>query len=117
MKTLKALAARQVEARSRARALTVRVQVVRPEREYRSRSQSQPGVVYRISRTADGWACGCDGFHYTGCCKHLGAVARRAEREGWAFGRIARPAPAGDASAALSTSLAPGIALLTGRSL
>jgi len=26
---------------------------------------------------------------YTGVCKHLGAVARRAAREGWAFGAIA----------------------------
>jgi hypothetical protein len=25
---------------------------------------------------------------HTGCCKHLGAVERRAEREGWDFGAI-----------------------------
>jgi hypothetical protein len=87
---LKTLEARQIEARGRARALGVKVNVVRARREYASRSQSQPGVAYRISRTAQGWACGCDGFNWTGCCKHIAAVERRAEREGWAFGKIAR---------------------------
>lgn len=91
---LKALEARQIEARGRARTQGVRVEVVRPGREYVTRSQSRPGLIYRISRTAEGWACGCEGFQYTGCCKHVGAVERRAEREGWAFGRIARPARA-----------------------
>jgi hypothetical protein len=89
---LKSLEARELEARGRARSLGVRVQVIRPGREYITRSQSRQNVTYRISRTADGWACGCEGFHYTGCCKHLGAVERRAAREGWPFGRIARPA-------------------------
>jgi hypothetical protein len=41
-----------------------------------------------MQRTAAGWVCGCDGYLHTGCCKHLGAVERRAEREGWDFGAI-----------------------------
>ena len=36
-----------------------------------------------------GWACSCEGYLHTGCCKHLGAVERRAEREGWRFGQVA----------------------------
>ena len=87
---LKVLEARQIEARSRARMNGVHVKVIRAGREYITRSQSQPGLVYRISRTSDGWACGCDGFTYTGMCKHIAAVERRSEREGWAFGRIVR---------------------------
>lgn len=90
---LKSIEAREIEARGRARHLGVRVQVVRQAREYSSRSQSRPGVVYRIARTSAGWSCGCDGFTYTGVCKHVAAVERRAEREGWTFGTIARPEP------------------------
>jgi hypothetical protein len=85
--------AREIEARGRARALGVRVEVVQPTRAYRTRSQSQPGTVYAIQRGTVGWFCTCPGFHYTGCCKHLGQVERRSEREGWSFGRIA-PVPA-----------------------
>lgn len=47
--SLKSLEVRQIEARGRARSLGVKVQVVRERREYVTRSQSQPGVVYRIS--------------------------------------------------------------------
>ena len=68
--------ARQVEARARART-------------YVAASQQQPGTVYAIERTPVGWACSCEGFAFTGCCKHLGAVERRSEREGWKFGAIA----------------------------
>lgn len=81
--------ARQIEARARARSLGVRVEVVAPGRQYRTRSQSQPGTVYAITRTPAGWACNCPGFTYSGVCKHLGQVERRSEREGWAFGRVA----------------------------
>lgn len=80
--------ARQIEARARARAMAVKVTVVVVAREYTSRSQST-GETYTIRRTPAGWACTCRGYYETGCCKHLGQVARRSEREGWAFGRIA----------------------------
>ena len=80
--------ARELEARARARTLGVKVQVVSEARHYTTRSQSQPGAVYTIKRTPRGWACSCDGWLYTGCCKHVGAVERRAEREGWTFGTV-----------------------------
>ncbi len=82
-------AARQLEARARARTLGVKVAVVSEARRYVTASQSQPGALYVIERTPAGWACSCEGYVQTGCCKHLGAVERRAEREGWAFGAIA----------------------------
>ena len=81
--------ARQIEARARARTLGVRVAVVVEARRYVTASQSQPGTVYAIERTPAGWACSCDGYLHTGMCKHLGAVERRSEREGWAFGTVA----------------------------
>ncbi len=81
--------ARQLEARARARTLGVRVEVVSEARHYRTRSQSNPGEVYTLKRTPAGWACSCLGYEHTGCCKHLGQVERRAEREGWVFGHIA----------------------------
>ena len=55
---------------------------------YVSHSQSEPGVVHTLQRTRDGWCCTCPCFEFTGCCKHLGAVERRAAREGWPFGTI-----------------------------
>ncbi len=85
----KPLAARQVEARSRAKANGVRVAVVSEARSYVSISQSRPGIAYRIERSRHGWACECDGFLFTGMCKHLAQVQRRSEREGWNFGRVA----------------------------
>jgi hypothetical protein len=81
--------ARQLEARARARTLGVRVAVVSEARRYVSLSQSTPGQVHQIERTPAGWACSCEGYLHTGMCKHLGAVERRSEREGWAFGTIA----------------------------
>ncbi len=78
----KAPAARQLEARTRARTLGVRVAVIVEARRYVSASQSQPGTVHAIERTPAGWACSCQGYEYTGICKHLAAVKRRAEREG-----------------------------------
>lgn len=83
------LPARHIEARARARAMAVRVEAVEPAGRYRSRSQTEPGVVHAQERTPVGWACTCRGFAFTGCCKHLGQVERRSEREGWAFGRVA----------------------------
>ncbi len=80
--------ARELEARARAKRLGVRVAVVSEARQYVSASQSTPGTVHTMQRTAAGWVCGCDGYLHTGCCKHLGAVERRAEREGWDFGAI-----------------------------
>ncbi len=81
--------ARQVEARARARTRGVKVAVVSEARRYVTASQSAPGVVYAVERTPAGWACSCQGYEHTGMCKHLGAVERRAEREGWPFGAIA----------------------------
>ena len=81
--------ARELEARSRARTLGVRVAVVSEARQYVTASQSVPDQLYTIQRTPVGWACSCDGYLNTNCCKHLGAVERRSEREGWAFGKIA----------------------------
>jgi hypothetical protein len=82
-------AARQVEARARAKKLRVRVNVVSEARSYLSISQSQQGIAYRIERGRHGWGCECDGFRFTGMCKHVAAVERRAEREGWDFGAVA----------------------------
>jgi len=80
--------ARQCEARARARTLGVRVAVVSHARSYVSNSQTTPGHTYRIERSRFGWACECDGYRFSGMCKHLGAVERRAAREGWAFGTV-----------------------------
>jgi len=85
----KPLAARQVEARARAKANRVRVAVVSEARSYISVSQSQAGITYRIERCRHGWGCECDGFRFTGMCKHVAAVERRSEREGWDFGAVA----------------------------
>ncbi len=82
-------AAREIEARDRARTRGVRVAVLVEARRYCAHAQSEPGTVYTIARTPVGWACACLGYYHTGCCKHLGAVQRRAEREGWPFGTIA----------------------------
>ncbi len=81
--------AREIEARGRARTCGVRVAVVVEARRYCAAAQSEPGATHTIARTPVGWACGCPGYFHTGCCKHLGAVQRRAAREGWAFGAIA----------------------------
>ena len=82
-------AARQVEARARARTRGVKVAVVVAARKYVTASQSHPGTLYTILRTPAGWACECEGYFHTGCCKHVGAVDRRATGEGWPFGSIA----------------------------
>ena len=102
---LKALDARQIEARGRARDLRVRVQVIEPQMAYSTRSQSITGASYNLDRTRAGWQCECKGWEYTGVCKHIAQVERRAEREGWSFGKVARPA----------VDPAPGLALLMGR--
>ncbi len=85
----KPLEARQLEARARARTRRVKVAVVVEARKYVTASQSHPGTVYTLLRTPAGWACECEGYLHTGMCKHLGAVERRAAREGWPFGVIA----------------------------
>ncbi len=78
--------AREIEARGRARALGVRVAVIAEARRYCAVSQSEAGATHTTARTPVGWACSCQGYYHTGCCKHLGAVQRRAAREGWTFG-------------------------------
>ncbi len=88
---LKPITAREIEARSRARDLRVRVYVVEPACCYYTKSQSGDAEGYHVARDVRGdWTCECKGFHYTGCCKHIAQVERRAEREGWTFGHIAR---------------------------
>ena len=77
-----------MEARARARHLGVRVAVLVEARRYCSHSQSEPGVVHTLERTRDGWVCSCRGYEFSGCCKHLGRLERRASREGWRFGVI-----------------------------
>ncbi len=67
--------AREIESRARARTCGVRVAVVVEARRYVAVSRSEPGVIRTIARTPVG-------------CKHLGAVQRRAAREGWPFDRI-----------------------------
>jgi hypothetical protein len=86
---MKPQAAREIEARARARQLRVRVAVVDRGEWYTTVSQSRPGVRYAMRRTPAGWACSCDGYYHTGACKHLGQVERRSEREGWEFGAVA----------------------------
>ncbi len=81
--------ARELEARARARRLRVKVAVVVEASRYVTASQSTPGAVYVQQRTPAGWCCSCDGFMFTGCCKHLGQVERRSERDGWDFGAVA----------------------------
>ncbi len=79
-------AAREIEAR--ARCCGVRVAVIVEARRYCAASQREAGTTHTIARTPVGWACSCQGYYHTGCCKHLGAVQRRAAREGWPFGVI-----------------------------
>lgn len=108
-------AARQVEARSRARSLRVRVQVIEPARHYITRSQSDASISYRIDRTSTGWTCECQGFMFTGICKHLAQVERRSEREGWTFGKVATVNPQTDTAAEVNRLRGQrSIALLNG---
>lgn len=76
--------ARHIEAQTRSRAKGARLEVIIPERSYLSRSTSRPGLVHHQMRTAQGFRCGCEGFAYGGSCLHLGGLARRSCREGWA---------------------------------
>lgn len=87
--TFKSLPARTLEARNRARKLSVRIEQVVAARHYRTRSQSQAGVSYNLDKGSKGWTCECQGYYFTGCCKHLAGLQRRSEREGWDFGKIA----------------------------
>ena len=87
--------ARQVEARARARTRGGKVAVASEGRRYVAASQERPGVIYVQERTPAGWACSCQGYEHTGFCKHIGAVERRTEREGWPFGHVAALAKVG----------------------
>jgi len=80
--------AREIEARARARHLRVRVAVVSEARSYVSNSQTTPGITYRVERNRHGWTCECQGYQLGGVCKHIAAVERRSEREGWPFGVV-----------------------------
>lgn len=107
-KALKPLATRQVEARARAKDRKVRVYVVEPGHCYATKSQSEDDVVYHVTREREGWQCECPGYHYTGCCKHIAQVERRAEREGWTFGKIARRTYDDDVQAEITAILTGG---------
>ena len=80
--------ARELEARARAKRRGVKVAAVVHGSRYVSASQSTPGVTYRIERARFGWSCECEGYQFTGMCKHLAAVERRSAREGWSFGTV-----------------------------
>jgi hypothetical protein len=89
---MQAFTDREIDARARAKKLGVFVTVRLAREWYQSPSQSNPGEIYDLVRTGRGWACTCKGWQFTGLCKHLGALERRAEREGWSYGfRVARP--------------------------
>lgn len=85
---MKPFAAREIEARDRARQLAVRIRCVTAGKEYTTHSRTT-ATVYHLRRWSSGWKCDCLGYQHTGCCKHLGQLERRAEREGWRFGAIA----------------------------
>lgn len=88
----KPLAEQISAARDRAHQNHVRTLVVdgREQRQYIIQSQSQDDVQYTLTRRRSGWVCSCPGFYYGHICKHVGSLMARAEREGWAFGRISR---------------------------
>ncbi len=81
--------ARTIESRARSLRLRVRIFVKDPQHWYQTVSQTQPGVVYNLVRGRWGWKCDCPGYQFTGSCKHLGQLERRADREAWSFGVIA----------------------------
>lgn len=81
--------ARFIEAQVRSKSLGVKIFVEVEGRAYFTKSQSEAGVIYRMIRGQWGWECECRGYEFTGSCKHLGSLARRAMREGWEFGVIA----------------------------
>lgn len=85
--------ARVLEARSRSKEQQVRIGVVSHCRLYVTISPTTTGEPYTLERTRKGWTCTCAGYHWTGCCKHLGSLQRRAEREGWNFGVVAPRVP------------------------
>lgn len=86
----KPLLTRAWEARSRARTQQLRVYRIAEQQCYEAPSASHPGERHQLTRDRNGWACTCQGYRVTSFCHHLGALARRAEREGWQLRRIAR---------------------------
>ena len=85
----KPVEARFIESQVRSKSLGVKIFVESEGRAYYTKSQSEAVVIYRMTRTSRGWSCECKGYTYSGSCKHLGSLARRAMREGWSFGVIA----------------------------
>lgn len=80
--TMKPIEARQSEARARSRANGVRLEVLESGKLYQSRSVSRPGLVHTIKRLPTGWACSCEGHHFSGICMHIAGLERRLIREG-----------------------------------
>lgn len=78
-------------ARERAAGKAVRTMAVPgfERRQYLTMSQTRDDVQYTMTLQPLGWVCSCPGYMYGHVCKHLGALALRAEREGWQFGDVA----------------------------
>lgn len=85
----KPIEARYIGAEVRSKSLGVKIFVEVEARAYYTKSQSEAGTIHRMLRSGQGWSCECKGYAFTGSCKHIGALARRAMREGWDFGAIA----------------------------
>lgn len=58
-------------------------QVIVSRLSYQSVSQSQDDTIYELEWSSTQWTCTCPGFVYRKWCKHLTALAERAESEGW----------------------------------
>lgn len=102
---------RLIEARSRAKVTVVRTFVVEPLSLYHAQTVGQhaPNEAYELKRTYHGWTCTCTGHYYHGgACKHIGALSRRAEREGWTIPFIVSEKKPYDAEQAANTGLPEG---------
>ena len=88
---MKPIDTRILEARSRARTSHVRL-YANKDLPGTYRTHSIGSVWYTLYRSPQGWVCTCPGHYYSGACKHLAALTRRSEREGWTISTIA-PAP------------------------
>lgn len=82
--TAKPLAVRVLEGRTRARSHKTRCIVVVPRKVYRVHSESEPDTYRTVTIGYRGARCDCPGYALgRSPCRHICAVLRRAEREGW----------------------------------